>query len=144
MRQRLWIPVAVVLVALLIGTVIAGVFLRDRLEGAAAVLEPVVEPSLADTIVDSDELGVPICDDAGDVLGEVRAFHVAVAEAQAEARADGSPVPELTSTAATFDSFLLETATARTAAGTRSLVVRARPDGSGGWCVVEAEFSTEG
>ena len=142
MKQRLWVPIAAVLAVLLAGTVAAGFFLRDRLEGAAAVLDTVVDPAMADTLARGDDLGVPVCGEASPVLAEVQAFHLAVAEAQDEARAEGTSIPELVATSATFDSFLLETATARSAAGTLSLVVRARPD-DGAWCVDEVEFLTE-
>lgn len=141
MKQRPWIPVAAVLVLLLAGTVASGFWLRDRLDAAAAVLDPLVEPDLAEIVVADDDLGVPLCADT-DVIGELRAFHEEVATSRAEAEADGDVVPELTSTRTSFDSFLLESATARIAAGKNSLVVWARP-ANGAWCVDDAEFSTE-
>ena len=131
-----------VLVVLLAGTVTSGFWLRDRLAGAAAILDPMVAPELADSIAESDDLGVPTCGAAASIVEEVRQFHAVVAAEQAEAESEGAAGPELTSTRARFDSFMLESATARVTAAEHSLVVTARPVGSV-WCIDDAEFVTE-
>ncbi len=142
MKQRPWIPVAVVLALLLAATVVAGFGLRDRLSAAALVLDPTVEPGLALVLETSDDIGAPACADQAAIAAQIRAFHVAVDAAADEATANGDVPAELSSTRTTFDSFLLKSAIARSAAGKYQLLVRAQ-SGPQGWCVDEAVFSPE-
>ncbi len=142
MKQRPWMTVAAVLVVLLAGTLASGVWLRGRLDDAAEVLDAAVDPALAERIGSTDDIGVPVCDDPAAVAEEIRAFHAAVDGARAEAESKNESTPDLTSTRASFDSFLLESAIARVASGKHQLLVRARPDGDG-WCVDDVVFSTE-
>lgn len=147
MKQRPWVAVAVVLAVLIGATVAAGFGLRDRLSDASLVLEPTTDPGLALALQTSDDFGAPACTDASLIAGEIRAFYAAVAQsavaAEAEGEVKGDDPAELSSTRPTFDSFLLQSAIARVAAGKHQLVVRARP-GDQGWCVDEAVFSSEG
>ncbi len=142
MKQRPVMMVAAVLVVLLAGTLVAGVWLRDRLEAASVALDAAVDPALAESIVASDVIGAPVCGDPAQAADEIRAFHAVLAEARAEAEANNETVPELTTTQPSFDSFLLETAIARLASGKHQLLVRARSAGDG-WCIDDVVFSTE-
>lgn len=127
MTRRPWVPIAAVLAVLLVGTLIAGSLLRNRLDDARVVLEPAIESVAA---------GEPRLDarcDGAAVDGPVDAFLDAVDQDELAG--------EVSVTAATFDSFLLRTAIARAGAGDHQLVVRAEPL-DGAWCLAEAEFST--
>lgn len=134
--------VAAVLVVLLAGTLSAGVWLRGRLDDAAEVLDAAVDPGLAERIGSTDDIGVPVCDDPAGAADEIRAFHAAVDAERNDAEAKNESASDLTSTRASFDSFLLESAIARLASGKHQLLVRARPDGEG-WCIDDVVFSTE-
>jgi hypothetical protein len=142
MKQRPWIAVALVLTVLLVVTAAAGFGLRSRLSDASVVLEPTIDPRLAVELQTSDDLGAPACTDGSAIADVIRAFHDAVDQAAAAAESNGEEPVEFSSTSPTFDSFLLESAIVRVAAGKHQLLVRAR-SGAQGWCLDEAEFTSE-
>jgi hypothetical protein len=135
--------VVLVLAVLLGGTAATGLVLRDRLDDAAEVLDPLVDPVLVDQREASNGLGVPVCRDQTAIAGEVGRFREAVEQARTEAETTGKAVPPLTRTRASFDSFLFRSATARLASDPLILVVRARYD-DGRWCLDEVEVTSEG
>lgn len=131
-----------VLAVLLGGTAGAGLLLRNRLDDAAEVLDPLVDPALADQWETSNDLGVPVCGDQTAIAREAGRFRDAVEHARTEAETAGTAMPPLTRNRASFDSFLFRSATARLVADPFTLVVRARHD-DGRWCLDEVEFTSE-
>lgn len=142
MNKRPWIPIAVVLLVLLGATLLVGRSVRSRLSEAELALAPFIDQNIMAVIGDGADFPTPPCGDADAIAETLRGFYDAV-EVDRQAAVDaGSAPPEISTTDPTFDSFLLESAIARLDSGNHQVLLRARP-GSDGWCVEEADFTTE-
>lgn len=132
MKNRPWIPIAVVLLILLGSTVAIGSVVRSRLVEAELVIRPFMEPGVVETLGSGADAPAPPCQSGVEIAEQVQAFYSAV----------DRDAGELSTTNPTFDSFLLESALARVSADKHQLLLKARSN-DGVWCIDEAVFSTE-
>lgn len=131
MKKRPWIPIAVVLLVLVGATLAVGSVVRSRLAEAELALQPFMQPDVVGLIDDGDA-PLPICAGSGDVEASLQDFYAAAALED----------DEISTTSPSFDSFFLESAIARAAAGKHQLLLKALPE-RGVWCLSEADFTTE-
>mgnify|MGYP000365176085 CR=1 FL=1 len=141
MKKRPWVPVAVVLWALIGATIVAGIMLGSRLSEAELALEPFTDPGLAAIIDEGDDFPTPPCENTAEIADAFRSFYAAVDLDREQASAEGRDPEEISSTGSTFDSIVLDSVIARLSSGRHQLLLRTTPSG-GAWCLDEVEFST--
>lgn len=141
MRRRPWLVLLAIWTWLVAMTILGALFINARLDAADAVLEFAAQTALDGFVEgDTDVELVQFCNlnGADEFTQVLMAFEDAIAVEQA----DESERLERDRTRTTLSSFLLDEASTHVTVGLNTIEIHSDRD-DGGWCVSNAEHSTE-